>query len=422
MIGTALLFLIALPLAAQPVKLTLEEAQTMALRNHPKIAAAGFAEKAAEAVTAQVRAAFRPTITGNVTGARALYATSVASGNITTSSVNSRLSGGLLITQMLSDFGRTASQVKSAREREDAIKENTLATRAQILLRVQQSYFQVMLAQQLRHVGVETVASRQLTLKKVRALFESNLKSSLDLSFAEVSLSEAELLSYRADNGLKAAQAELLAAMGVETEREYELADAPMPGPMSSGPDIEMGQAILQRPDLASLKLQHQAALSFAESEKKLRMPVLTALGVGGFEPLRDDRLKSSYGAAGVNLSVPIFNGNLYAQRRTEADMKALAAEQEVHALQLRIAADVKVAWLNAKNAMERLDLTAKLVTQAGRSLKLSQTRYELGLGSIVELNQALLSFTSAEIERASASYEYMAFRSMLDYQSGKLK
>ncbi len=418
----ATLFLVVLPLAAQPVKLTLEEAQSLALRNHPKIAAAGFVEKAAEAVTAQLRAAFRPTITGNITGARALYATSVTSGNVTTSAVNSRLSGGLLITQMLSDFGRTASQVKSAREREDALKESASATRALILLRVQQSYFQVLLAQQLRRVSLETVASRQLILKKVRALFESSLKSSLDLSFAEVSLSEAELQAFRAENGLKAAQAEFLAAMGVETEREYELSDVPLPGPMSSGPEVEQSQAIVQRPDLASLKLQHQSALSFAESEKKLKMPMLTALGVGGFEPLRDDRLKSRYGAAAVNLSVPILNGNLYAQRRTEADMKALAAEQEVHALRLRIAADVKVAWLNAKNALQRLELTAKLVTQAGRSFKLAQTRYDLGLGTIVELNQAHLNLTSAEIEQASASYEYMAFRSMLDYQSGNLK
>ena len=68
-----------------------------------------------------------------------------------------------------------------------------------------------------------------------------------------------------------------------------------------------------------------------------------------------------------------------------------------------------------------RLQQTAKLVEQASRTLRLASTRYELGLGSIVELNQAQLSVAAAETAAASAKYEYQIRRANLDFQIGRI-
>jgi outer membrane protein len=410
-------------LAAPDAKvLTLAEAQAIAIRNHPRVSSATLAAQAANAVMAEVRSAYFPAVYGNLTGVRADEGTSVAAGNVTTSSVNTRTAGGLLVTQLLTDFGRTASLARSARERAGAQSENVAAARAQVLLRVKQAYFNALLAQSVLKVAQDTLAGRQLTLKQVTALFRSNLKSSLDVSFAEVNQSEAELLLFRAENDIKAAFSNLSAAMGFESEQRFQLAEEALPAPLDPSPEPLIRQALRQRPDLITLRLQHQADLSFAESERRLKLPSVSAIGAGGAIPVRDARLRGHYGAIGFNVSVPVFNGHLFSARRAEAELKAQAAAEDVRDLEIRIANDVKVAWLNAQTAFRRLDVAARLLEQARRSGRLAQARYNLGLASIVELNQAQLNQTSAEIGSATARYDYQIRRAMLDFQAGILR
>jgi outer membrane protein TolC len=93
-----------------------------------------------------------------------------------------------------------------------------------------------------------------------------------------------------------------------------------------------------------------------------------------------------------------------------------------LRALEVDLARDVKNAWLSLDNSSRRLQQTAKLVEQATRTLKLATSRYDLGLGSIVELNQAQLSVAAAETAAASARYEYQIRRVNLDFEVGRLQ
>jgi outer membrane protein len=80
------------------------------------------------------------------------------------------------------------------------------------------------------------------------------------------------------------------------------------------------------------------------------------------------------------------------------------------------------VAWANASTAYQRLDVAAQFVKQASLALELAQGRYNLGLSSIVELTQAQLNLTRAEIENLGAKYDYQAQYSTLQYTSGQLR
>ena len=137
--------------------------------------------------------------------------------------------------------------------------------------------------------------------------------------------------------------------------------------------------------------------------------------------PTGNSTIPSRYGAVGVNLTIPIFNGGLFKARQTEAELKARAAAQNTSDLENRIVRDVRVAWLNATTAYDRLALTQQLLDEAKLALDLAQSRYDLGLGSIVELSQAELSMTSAQIANASARYDYQTERVITDYQVGAL-
>jgi outer membrane protein len=94
---------------------------------------------------------------------------------------------------------------------------------------------------------------------------------------------------------------------------------------------------------------------------------------------------------------------------------------QRLANLRNRISRDVRTAWLTASTAFDRVNVSQQLLGQANLALDLAQTRYKLGLSSIVELSQAQLQQTQAEIGSAQAEYEYRLALALLRYQTAGL-
>jgi outer membrane protein len=210
--------------------------------------------------------------------------------------------------------------------------------------------------------------------------------------------------------------------MGYDHDQPFSLNDEALPPSLDPNVDALIEQARLKRPDLAALQLNREALDRYAEGERRLRNPTINAVAVAGVAPIRDDRLPETYSAAGVNVNIPVLNGGLFKARREEAESRAAAAAKDVQDLSVQIARDVRVAWLDANDSFRRLDVTARLVAEANEALRLAQARYDNALGSIVELNQAQLNQTSAEIAAASAKYEYLSDRAALSYAMGILR
>ena len=137
--------------------------------------------------------------------------------------------------------------------------------------------------------------------------------------------------------------------------------------------------------------------------------------------PVRTDQYYVSnwWGAVGVNLNIPIFNGFLYSSEAKEAAYRSRADEERTRDLRDQIVRDVRTAWLQANTAYQRIGVTAQLLKQANLSLQLALTRYQLGLSSIVELSQAQLQQTSAAIDNTNAQYQYRLSLAALNYQIG---
>lgn len=412
-----------IPAAAQtPRRLTLSDAEQIALRAHPRIQSASLTAEAAKTRVTQARSAYYPQVAANVTGVGAEPNSTVGAGAVTTSSMSSRLGSGVVLSQLVTDFGRTGSLAATAKLHAQAQDQVTADTRAHILLEVQQAYYEALGSSEVLKVAQADLANRRLTLRQVQALAQSAMKSTLDVSFAEVAVSQAELEEYRAENEVKASQARLAAAIGSQQNETFELADQPLPAPLNPDLNALISEAIKDRPDLNALSLDRDAAQRFADAEKRLKYPSISVLGVAGAIPAHEAPLRGSYSGAGINLNIPILNGGLFSARRNEAEFRAQAAGNDVKDLSILITRDVRVAWLDANDAFRRLDVTARMVREADQALRLAQLRYNAGLGSIVELNQAQLSQTSAEIAAASAKYEYMARRAALDFAIGALR
>ena len=408
-------------LAQPPAELTLARAREIALHRHPRIRSSALTASAAQSAVAEARAGFYPMLSGSITGAGAPDNSAVASGALPTSSLSSRLATGLTFSQLITDFGRTSSLAASAGLQADSQNRTVDATRAQVALEVEQAYFQVLGAEAVLKAARAALDNRRLTLRQVRALAESSFKSTLDVSFAEVSVSEAELDLYRAENDREAAAARLAAALGYQDDARFRLADEALPPPLDPDPRALIRQAQQNRPDLAALALHRDAALRFAAAEKRLSYPSVSVLSVVGEIPQHVAAFRGNYGAAGLNLTIPVLNGGLFSARRREAELKAQAASADLEDLALRIARDVRLAFLEAQTAFRRIDVTDRLVAESNQALRLAQVRYDNGLGSIVELNQAQFNQTAAQIQAAAARYEYLSRRAALDYATGAL-
>lgn len=400
--------------------LTLADAQALAVKNNPQISVARLLALAQHQVSRQVRSAYWPTANGYLTAVEAHDNTRITAGVLNNPSVFERAGGGTVISQLITDFGRTSNLAASASFREKAEEQNAVATKEQILLTVHQAFYGALQAQAVFKVAEQTVNARQTVADQVEALFKSKLKSELDASFARVNLAQAKLLLLDARNNADAALANLSAVLGFSTMQEFYLVDTIQPAAAPpANVDQLIGEAMAQRPEIQALTFQWQAAQKFRTAERELMLPSIRALGAVGGTPVRDDRILSNwYGAVGVNLELPIFNGFLYSARAKEADFRAQAARDHLRDLQNRVSRDVTTSWLNANSAYDRMNVTRQLLDQANLALNLAQTRYNLGLGSIVELSQAQLQQTQAVIADTQAGYDYRLALATLRFQT----
>lgn len=405
-----------------PVVLTLEDAERTAIMNHPRLESVGLQAQAAEAVVDQVKAATRPVVSGAITAAGSDHGTVLAAGALQAQGLGTRMAAGLSLSQLITDFGRTTSLTDSAKLRAAAQRNSIDARRADLLVRIEQSYYAALGAKSILRVAQATLEARVLTLRQVRALAESSLRSTLDVSFADVAVSEAELAVYQAENNVRSTHAALSTSIGYAEDPPYELAEIDIPPVPQAEPESLVQSALASRPDLAVAKLNTEAARKFAEAEAKARYPSLSLIGAAGVVPVRQQSLTSTYAAGGLNVTLPFLNGGLLRARRTEAELRAMAADQDRESLALEIAGSVRIAWSEANTAYRRLAVTDRLVQQAELALRLANSRYEIGLGGILEVTQAQLAETSAQINAASARYEYLIRIANLNYAMGNLK
>jgi outer membrane protein len=411
------------PSAPTGPKLTLADAERIAIQHNPNVSIAHLLQLAQAQVVRETRSVEFPNAVGDLTAVGSHENSRITAGAINNPSIYDRAAGGLTVSQLLTDFGRTHNLVKSAKSNTKAELESEQATELDIRLAADQAFYQGLTAQSVLKVAQQTVVTRQATDEQIGALTQSKLRSTLDLSLADVQVSQAKLLVIDAQNALAGDMAALNAILGSDADTQYDLVDEtplnPQPAPANMEDMVQL--AFRARPDLLALQDRSLAAKQFSSAEHDLVRPTISALAVAGGTPVRADQILSPwYGAAGANISIPVFNGFEYTARAKEADLRSNAAQEQVRNLRDNIARDVRTAVLSAQNAFERIGVTQELLNQANTALELAQDRYKVGLSGIVDLTQAQLAQTEAEIGLANARYAYQTALAVVRYQTGQ--
>jgi outer membrane protein len=272
-------------------------------------------------------------------------------------------------------------------------------------------------------VAEQTTAARQAVSDQVTTLFQNKLRSELDVSFANANLAQAKLLLLDVQNNYQATLSRLSLVLGFPNQQNFELVetDTTLNPPPDSVNEL-VDEAYSNRPEIMAQDYEYRAAQHFQKAERDLLLPSVEALGVVGkvpFAPTADgvQPFTSWYGAAGVNINIPIFNGFLYPARSKHAALQTRATQEQLRDLKDRIADQVRTSWLNAIAAFNRINVTQQFVDQSNLAFDLSQARYKIGLSSIVELSAAQLQQTQAQIQLAAAKYQYRIAQAVLRFE-----
>jgi outer membrane protein len=389
--------------------LTLKEAEDIALKRNPQINIGKLQALVSQQNVRESRSALMPNAYLSVTAADSHAGSRITAGALNNPVIFPRAASGVTVSQLITDFGRTTNLVASSEYQAKAADMLAQAAAAQIVLAVDQAFFNALETKALVTVAQETVSTRQTFVDKIQALTGAKLKSDIDLSFANVDLARGRLLLLEAVNNYEASLSALSAILGYQDQQDFqpveEIKESAPPAP-----DVNplVMQALQQRPEVRALTDQLAAAEKFASAEHDLKKPTISALAAAGITPVRSGQpLTNWYGAAGVNINLPLFNGFMFDARAKAADLQTEANRQKLSDLRNNIARDVRNAWQGTNRAYERLSLTRQLREQADLAFDLAQSRYNLGLSSIVEFSQSALQKTEADIEGTDAQYQY---------------
>ncbi|HXY07199.1 MAG TPA: TolC family protein, partial [Terriglobales bacterium] len=245
---------------SDPMRLTRTQAEQLALKNNPRISVGKLLALAQHQVYRETRAAELPNFNGEITAVDANEGSRIGAGSLTASRLLEHAGGGVTLSQLITDFGRTFNLVSSSKLLEKAQNANALATTEDIVLATDQAFYNALQAQALLKVAQQTVTTRQSVEHQVDELAKSKLKSTLDLAFAQVNLSQAQLLQLDAQNNVDSTLAALTAVLGFDKQAQYELSDDDTQPPAPpQDVDLLISTALQQRPDLQALNYDQQA-------------------------------------------------------------------------------------------------------------------------------------------------------------------
>jgi len=190
---------------ATQTPLNLKDAEALALKNHPQVLAAQATALEFNEHVVEERSAYYPNVDYALTGSGGNPQGRIGAGFLPASRLFDRLGTGILLSQLITDSGRTPNLVASSRLQAQATQQTYQATRYDVLLAVNQAYFGALRAEAVIKVAQQTVAARQAVTDQVTELAKNKLRSDVDLAFADVNLAQAKLLLLRAQDEVRAA-------------------------------------------------------------------------------------------------------------------------------------------------------------------------------------------------------------------------
>jgi outer membrane protein len=304
------------------------------------------------------------------------------------------------LSQTLIDWGAIKS-IKAAGQDLAASKFDYDQARADLVLVTKQQYYTLLRAQLLSDVADSALVVSDQELRRVNSLFELGMVAKGDVLKAQVRVSQSQLDVLSNRNSMVIERARLGRLMGQEPSDDLAVPRevATTPAVIDSAAVFE--EALSNRSDLKAAAASLAAANANVGASKAAYLPTLraglsysysdTVLTIGG-DPSRN---------ASVSLDFPLFSSFYGTKGAIQASRASRnQAQYALDRLRLDVAVEVREAIANARQANEGLLVAQDQVTSAEEDLKLSQEKYNVGSGTILELIDAQVA-----LQRARSNY-----------------
>jgi len=421
--------------------LRLDEAIRIGLDHHPLIERSNYAVQLAKALTKQTRGERYPWLEASVAGTAGSLRIVTTDGKIVhdrgghgfdpggalAKHNQNMLTGGLMLNQLITDFGYTAHRILANEANEAAGEKEISTNKALVILNVQKAYLNCLLRKNLIVIAAETVKQRQAVRDQVQGLYKHQLKSKVDLDLVLVEVSNAELSFIKAQNDLRQSFAELNNAMGIDGPDWYEL--EPIPIKVTQSPEVEtlVATGLNDRPELLGNRDRLVASTELLTAVKSLNFGSLTAvgsLGITKYGDVHDGGIPSDgvapFWGVGATMKLPLFTGFRIQNQIKEAGHRKGETEEELQSLANEIVLQIVRAYLTRTTNAEQISLEQERVTFAKEALLLAKERYRLGLSPIVEVVRATALLFESESRLAEARYIYKTSESVVAYATGQ--
>ncbi len=385
----------------------------IALERHPALTGAAGALDASRSRVSQAKAGYYPRIDLSTGYERSRP----ASGSGSAAQADDEYRGRADLSQTIFDFGRTSGSVKVNSLFAESSRADYEDTSTRVVFNVKQAYYDLLKSRKNKDALAETVLRYEKLLGQAKRFYEAGIKPRIDVTMSEVDLSRARLDILKAENALRIARIALNNAMGVPDAPAYEVAEDP--GAPDSPLDLEtaLEKGLTSRPDLLSAVAQREAAERSVDLARTGYYPILS--GSAGYGWTGEEFPLEREWSLGAALTFPLFNGFSTRHRVQEARAGVNIYRGSEELVRQNVRYEIEQAFSNVREARERIALAELLVRHARQNRELAQGRYARGVGSTIEVTDALLAEVDAETEQITALYDYRIAVASLDKAMG---
>ncbi|MFO7568252.1 MAG: TolC family protein [Smithellaceae bacterium] len=404
----------AYPIAKGDI-LTLEQCLQIALKSNPAINAAQSVIHQAESRIGQARSGYYPQI-----NFQSGYHRVAPSATSLRSDPYNSYSNTLSLNQTLFDFGKTWTRVDISTLNRESAEADFQEVKASIIFGVKEAYYGFVKARMSEQVATETVVQFEQHFEIAKTFFETGRSSKIDVTSAEVNLSNARIQLLSAQNALRIARVTLNRAMGITQAPQYDVQEEFQPTIQQVSFDDALSQAYENRPDLLSAVRAKDALEKNVDLNKKGYLPVLAGSAAYGYAG--DDTSMDKSWNVGLTLTFPLFSGlsTKYAVEEAAAGLDIARAGEDI--LRQSIYLEVQSAYLKRREAFERIEAGKVIVRQAEETLELAQGRYETGVGSSIEITDAMIKLNNAKMIYITALSDFSIAQASLEKAIGAQK
>jgi outer membrane protein TolC len=408
------------PLIKNGERLNMERCIEIALKVQPTLMRDRYVVMQKEALLSQARSSYYPKVDVSAGVTRSFIEKQtndpVFKGAYPYNAYNQN-NGTASLNQMIYDFGRTPSDVKTKKFDLESSRFDLDSTITTVSNNVRSAYYEVLRAKRSRDVNLEAVNQNKQHLEQAKTLFTAGKKPKYDVTKAELDLSNAGLKLISAENDLKIAQVKLNNAMGIDETVPYTIEDTLSYSEYAITLEEALDRAYRNRPDFKSLMAQKNAAAMAVKRATKDYLPSIN--GKAGYGFAGSEYPLGQGWNAGVVMTMNIFEGNLTRNKVEESIAKAHAVEANIESKRLDILLDVKQAYLNLMKAGDAIANTEVQVKQATENLELANLRYSAGLADPLEVTDASVSYSQAKLSNISSLYDYKIAQANIEKAMG---